>query len=75
MINETHWYQMPIEDVFRKLETNDSGLTSSVALDRLKKFGANELKSRKPSILMRFLRQFNNPLIYILLAAAAITAT
>ncbi len=41
----------------------------------MKKFGPNELKSKKPSVLMRFLRQFNNPLVYVLLVAAAITGT
>lgn len=75
VINETHWYQMSTEDVFSRLETSDSGLSSSEAQQRLKKFGLNELKPKNPSILKRFLRQFNSPLVYVLLAAGAITGT
>jgi len=66
---------LPIEDVLRKLQAKSTGLNSNEALDRLKKYGLNELKSRKPSVLMRLLRQFNNPLVYVLLVAAAITGT
>jgi len=73
MNGEARWYQMPVEDVFKRLEANDSGLTSSEAQERLERFGANELQSGKPSFLKRLLRQFNNPLVYVLLIAAVIT--
>ena len=43
-------------------------------MDRLKRFGFNELRVARPSALIRFLRQFHNPLVYILLGAAAITS-
>ena len=74
-MNTTNWYQLSVEEVFKKLNANSSGLTSTEARERLKIFGPNELESRKPSVLMRFLRQFNNPLVYVLLVAAAITGT
>jgi magnesium-transporting ATPase (P-type) len=69
----TRWYQLTSGEVLEKLGTHGSGLASSEAQDRLKIYGHNELKPQKPSILMRFLRQFNNPLVYVLLIAAAIT--
>jgi len=72
-MNDTRWYQMSLEDIYKKLETADSGLTQREAQERLKRFGPNELKSKRPSALKRFLRQFNNPLVYVLLIAAAIT--
>src|SRR4030042_4320771 len=75
MTDEIQWYQLPVEDVFKRLDSDSIGLTSTEAIDRLKKYGLNELKSKKPSVLMRFLRQFNNPLVYVLLVAAAITGT
>jgi Ca2+-transporting ATPase len=75
MADNTKWYQLSIEDVLKKLETNIAGLTSNESMDRLKKYGPNELKTKKPSVLRRFLRQINNPLVYVLLAAAAITGT
>ncbi len=61
MANNSCWYQLSVEDVLKMLKTNSIGLTSSEAMNRLAKHGPNELKSRKPSILMRFLRQFNGP--------------
>lgn len=75
MSNNLKWYQLPAEDVFRKLETGEAGLTTAAALERLNRYGPNELKAGKPSTLKRFLRQFNNPLVYVLLVAAAITGT
>ncbi|MFH1382384.1 MAG: HAD-IC family P-type ATPase [Chloroflexota bacterium] len=70
-----NWYQLSVDDVIKELATSSIGLTSNEALERLKRYGPNELTSRKPSILKRFLRQFNNPLVYVLLVAAAITGT
>ena len=75
MVDNSKWYQLSVDDVLKKLETNIAGLTSNEAVNRLKKYGLNELKTKKPSVLRRFLRQINNPLVYILLAAAAITGT
>ena len=73
MLDGTTWYQLSVQKTFEELETDSSGLTSSEAKTRLEKHGYNELKFRKPSVIMRFLRQFHNPLVYILLVAAAIT--
>ena len=67
------WYRLTVDETFKKLEINRSGLSSSEVKSRLEKYGYNELVFKKPSVLMRFLRQFHNPLVYILLAAATIT--
>jgi len=64
------WYQLPIEKVFEALDSNDSGLSTDKARDRLKEYGYNELKSRKRGPLIRFLLQFHNPLLYVLIVAA-----
>ena len=72
--NELRWYQMTTEQVFEELDTDNKGLTSDEAANRLKQYGYNELEYKKPSVIMRFLRQFHNPLVYILLAAAIITS-
>ncbi len=73
MQNRSDWYQLSVQETSKELETNSGGLTSSEAKTRLEKYSYNELKFKKPSAIMRFLRQFHNPLVYILLAAAAIT--
>ena len=68
------WYQQPVSEVVRTLATDKAGLTSEEAKLRLKKYGHNELEFKKRSSLIRLLLQFHSPLIYILLASAAITA-
>ncbi|MEX1142060.1 MAG: HAD-IC family P-type ATPase [Thermoleophilaceae bacterium] len=50
------------------------GLTQDEARLRLERLGPNELpEQRRPGPLLRFAFQFHHPLIYILLAASAIT--
>jgi len=60
--------------VIQLLETNsESGLDRFALNHRQAEFGPNQLTPRKSrSPWMRFLLQFHNPLIYILLAAGAI---
>ena len=51
-----------------------NGLSSDEARRRLEQNGRNELKEEKPmSVFATFLEQLNDPLIYVLLAAAAIS--
>ncbi len=51
-----------------------NGLTTSEAERRLKKFGQNVLPQEKPySKIKLFFRQFNSPLMYILLATVVIS--
>ncbi|MEN8232770.1 MAG: HAD-IC family P-type ATPase [Thermodesulfobacteriota bacterium] len=71
---ETDWHRIEPETVFERLQSSPQGLTKVESMQRLKRFGFNELRVAKPSALVRFLRQFHNPLVYILLAAATITA-
>jgi len=71
--NEIAWYQQGIEQAFKLLATDSNGLTTLEAKARLAKFGYNELKVKKRSPLIRFLRQFHNALLYVLIAAAIVT--
>jgi Ca2+-transporting ATPase len=62
------------EEVYEALETGPRGLASNEASARLARFGRNELpRAQPPSVPRIFFRQFLNPLIYILLVAAAIS--
>lgn len=60
---------------WRRLKSHASGLSAAEAAERLKTFGPNALpeKKGKPAWL-RFLAHFNDVLIFVLLAAAALTA-
>jgi len=70
----TPWHSLKPEEVFDKLGAGSSGLSSVDAAERIKKYGLNELSSRKKtSPLMLFLCQFNNFLIYILILATVIS--
>jgi Ca2+-transporting ATPase len=66
------WYAEKLETVFSRLQTNEAGLSASEAARRLKEDGPNTLPETKPDgYPIIFLRQFQSPLIYILLAASA----
>lgn len=69
------WHSIDAETILKELKSNvEKGLTQEEAAERLKKYGENKLpeKKRKPAIL-RFLRHFNDILIYVLFGAAIIT--
>lgn len=62
------------EDCLSLLNSRPEGLTSAEVATRLAEHGPNRLpETRLRGPLRRFLAQFNNVLIYVLLAAAAVT--
>ncbi|TSC86065.1 MAG: P-type HAD superfamily ATPase [Microgenomates group bacterium Gr01-1014_7] len=67
------WYAKAIKDIFGIFRSNDGGLTSEEAKNRLQKYGLNKLPEAKlDSLAVIFLRQFQSPLIYILFIASLI---
>jgi magnesium-transporting ATPase (P-type) len=69
------WHAVAPEECMQRFATQQSGLTDAEAARRLDKYGPNRLPTSKPrSALARFLSQFHNLLIYVLLAAAAVAA-
>ncbi len=69
------WHAMPAQEVLREFDASDRGLDAREAARRLQAHGPNALAEpprRHP--LLRFLAQFNNALIYFLLAAAVAAA-
>ena len=66
--------QLPLQELFKRLQSNEAGLSSEEASRRLQQYGANELVStRRASGLLQFLRLFLNPLIAILLVASLVS--
>src|SRR5215468_10401189 len=65
------WHAMPQAEVVKRLATNsEKGLSLSEASARLEKYGPNRLpEGRKRGPFARSFAQFNNILIYVLLAA------
>ncbi len=68
-------YQQTLAQILEQKQTQPEGLSRAEAAARLQKLGPNALpqKKGKPAWL-RFLAHFNDVLIYILLAAAVMTA-
>ena len=71
--SEIAWYQVEPDQFFELLATDNNGLTTTEAKARLEKCGYNELQVQRRSPLVRFLRQFHNALLYVLMAAAVVT--
>ncbi len=76
IILSRHWHHLPAEEVIQLLETDPKrGLDIFEVQHRLKHFGHNVLTARHGKTpLQRFLDQFNNPLILILLVSTVVTA-
>ncbi|HIE55674.1 MAG TPA: cation-transporting P-type ATPase, partial [Chromatiaceae bacterium] len=71
----TDWHAQSVDAVFSALATSADGLSSQEARERLARYGPNRLPEAKPRHpLLRFFSQFHNVLIYVLLAAAGVTA-
>lgn len=71
------WHSLPLSQVETELTTSTTeGLSLEEVASRKAKFGPNLLNTRKSdSPLKRFLLQFNQALVYILIAATLVTFT
>src|SRR5574337_143525 len=72
---DMRWHTVSIDEVVKRLETNiDTGLRRAEAEDRLKKFGYNQLEEKEGvSPIMLFLGQFNDFIVWVLIAAAIVS--
>ena len=69
------WHALSTADALAALDTEPDGLTTPEAERRLAVHGPNHLPSGpRRSVLLRFLLQFHNLLIYVLIAAGALAA-
>lgn len=69
------FYNLSIDKVLNELSVNkDTGLTYEEAENRIRKYGKNVLKEKKKkATLVRFLEQFKDAMILILIGAAVIS--
>lgn len=68
-----HYLSTP-EEVFKETRSSEKGLTSEQAQKRLEENGKNRLEEgKKKSVIRRLLEQFADPMIIILIVAAAIS--
>src|SRR5690349_58549 len=70
----TLYHQLSAEDALKNLSAQPTGLTPAEVSERQKKYGKNTIPQPKSkSLLMIFIHQFLNPLIYVLVGAAIIS--
>ena len=69
-----NWYQMSEAEVLAALGVDsDRGLNAQEVEKRQREFGRNEITFKKTPAWVRFLKQFNDPMVIILLITAATT--
>ncbi len=72
---EERYYLLSSEEVVRLFKSSNNGLTEDEAKKRLEKNGLNKLKeTKKKGLLFKFLEQFNNIMIIILIISAILSA-
>ena len=68
-------YTLSTQQVLDKLGVTTQGLSAEEAEKRLSQYGPNKLKeAEKPSLIQRFLNQLKDPMLIILMIAAAVSA-
>lgn len=70
------WYTKSVEEVARDLRTNlKVGLKEKDIAERKKQFGKNRIREdKKETLLVKFIKQFNDFMIIILIIAAIVSA-
>jgi Ca2+-transporting ATPase len=67
-------HKITVDDIFQKYETSENGLTEKQAQEQFKKTGPNRIEEKKQkSLFWLILEQVNNPVIYLLLGAVAVS--
>ncbi|WP_405111952.1 calcium-translocating P-type ATPase, SERCA-type [Paenibacillus sp. FSL K6-1217] len=70
----TAFHTLEAAEVLKLLESGKEGLSAEQAAERLARYGSNVLQEAKPqSLLAKFIAQFKNVMIFILLAAAVLS--
>lgn len=70
-----NYYSENLSEVIKELATSEDGLSPEEAASRLDRYGRNELaEKKKKSLAAKFLAQFKDVMILVLIAAAAVSA-
>ncbi|MCY0882949.1 MAG: cation-transporting P-type ATPase [Acidianus infernus] len=69
----SNFEKMSIEETLTQLNTSLKGLTEKEAEERIKKYGYNEVKEKKESPVVKFLKKFWAPVPWMLEVTIVIT--
>ena len=68
------YYQVDIKEVYSELKSDENGLSTEQAKQRLAEYGTNEIKEGKKITPLRiFINQFKDVIIWILIIATVIS--
>ena len=68
-------YSLSVKDTLESVKSTQEGLSATEAEKRMAEYGPNKLKeAEKPSIFQRFIEQLKDPMLIILMIAAAVSA-
>ncbi len=74
VIRQTSWHALSPDEALKRLDSGEGGLSGDEAERRASRFGSNELPEEdRPGPLRIFLRQFRDPLVYVLLIAGVVS--
>ncbi len=71
--SKVKWHTMAPDAAMASLGSHTEGLSREEAKRRLDIYGLNEIVSKKRSAFVRFLMQFHNPMMYVLIVTGLIT--
>ena len=74
-MEKENWFNLSSDDAIKKLESNETvGLSDEKVAERREKYGLNELQgAKKKSVFIKFLEQFKDFMIIVLILAAIIS--
>lgn len=73
-MSEQPWHSVPLNDIYKELESSKTGLSKSEAEESFKKYGPNKLsKKREFKALKIFINQFKSFLVGLLVVAIIIS--
>jgi len=74
-VKPVSWHSLEADAVLDRLEVTETGLAETAIETRRATYGANKLPlPKRTGVFAVYLRQFKSPLIYLLLAAAIVSA-
>ncbi|MCL1819522.1 MAG: cation-translocating P-type ATPase [Oscillospiraceae bacterium] len=74
-VSRIAWHTLTIRECLRRLDSREDGLTAAMADERRVKYGDNELAhGNKRTLISIFFAQFSDLMIWVLIAAAALSA-
>ena len=71
----TPWYGISSDELLKTFKVDMNGLSEKEAAERLQQSGPNEIEFKKTPAWVRFARQFNEPMVILLIITALITGT